>query len=137
MGDLDRHAALGADTDGFGYCFQDGLALAADVGSIDPVIAGDYPAQINDLVCPGEAAGRIDQPGGQAKSAGFQRLDQQQFHALQLGPSRGTVIVSHHRHAECRMACQGGNVDRQAPLLQGIQVLPEGAPLPGDFRRAE
>ena len=131
---LQRHARLPADMDRLGHGFQDRLPFTPHMGRVQALVAGHNPAQRDNLTRICEAAGRIDQPGGQAHGPGRHRLGQQRAHAIQLGGGGRPGVEAHDRHPQGPMAGQGTDVNGQTTVLQRIQVLVKGPPGPGDLR---
>jgi len=131
MRDLHRHTGLTADSDRLGDGLQQRLPLSTDVRGVQPFVAGDDPAQGNDLLGAGVTTGRIDQSCGQPKGPRPQPFVEVRLHPAQLGRGWLALLEPHYRDAQCPMSDQGHKVDRHAASFEHFQVLAKGPPVPG------
>ncbi len=102
---------------GFRHSLQDRLPLTSNVSSVQALVAGNNAAQGDYLGRIGKTAGWINQPGGQAKGPGLQRLNQQPAHGVQFGSGGRPILDTHDGDAKRRVSGQRAHVDAQTAIL--------------------
>ena len=111
---------------------EDRLALAAYVRRVDALVAGDDPAQAQELLGAREAAGRVHEAARHAVRARTQGGVEQPLHAGELAPGDGALGEAHGGEPQSAVTDEGRDVDRVTGTAQRREVLAEGVPVPHD-----
>ena len=151
MDDLDMDTASPGDVDRFLDRRDDVVRFVAEVSEVGSVTTLQYIAERDHFGAVGIAAGRREQPRGQAERTGREPLFEQSRHLLELGQARRPRFHAHHVEPQSVMADQHAGVDRclrkaaevlakgglakRQPGRAGAQVILDQLPLTGEDRR--
>ena len=123
VGDLHRDAGLRADPYRLAHRVEQSERLVAHVRDVDAAVARRHRGERDDLFGRGEAAGDVEQAGGQPEGAFFHRLGDERPHAVQLVARRFAVVAAHDRAADRSLAGEDRPVRTDAGVRDARQVL--------------
>ena len=110
-------------------------ALALDVGRVESAPIACDAGQLGDLVCRGEATGRVDQARREAERSLLHRARERRFHGFHLARGRRTIVPPDAPHAERREADPRADIDRRSLPLEPLEVSVQVAPVDRHARR--
>ncbi len=128
MRDLQRHAALVADTDRLVDGVEQRVGFAAHVREILPATARHRSAQRDQLIGRRIRARRIHQPGRDAKRAGADCLAEQVHHPREFARVGRAVLCAHGGVADRAVADKMHDVDCELRAVEHVEVVFETAP---------
>ena len=128
MRNFDRDSALAPDAHGLFDRRDDRLALAPHVCGVETVVALDDPHELDQLLGRGVAARRVDEPRRQAERALGHARGQQALHGRELAGAGRALVEAHHGDPQGAVTHEGGDVDRAAARLDGVEIPAERAP---------
>ena len=126
MGDLHRDAGLLADADRLVDRLDHQRGLVAQVGDVDAAVLRRHPRQLDHLLGGGEAAGHIEQAGGDAERPLFHGLGDHGLHPLEFGRGRVAVLDADHLRAHRALADENRPVRADAQFLDFAVVVGDG-----------
>ena len=129
--DLDRGPRLAADRDPL----REPLEAAAQVGHVDPSVAGGHPGEPDEFLGAHEGVRDVGQAARQRERPLLHRLGDERLHALEFLLGRVAFLVPDHGGADLSRAHVGDDVRAHPGELQPVEIAPEGGPVALDGRR--
>ena len=101
----------------------------AHVGRVESAPIACDARQLGDLVCRGEATGRVDQARREAERSLLHRARERRFHGFHLDRGRRTIVPPDAPYAERREADPRADIDRRSLPLEPLEVSVQVAPV--------
>ena len=129
MGDVTGDGRFLRDTEDFIERRFHRVALASNVGLIDPTVLRRDLCHLDQLLGAVEAIGRVHERGVDPESAVLHGSAHHVLHPGELLPGRGAVVVAHHHLPWIHGADVRGEVDRWGSALEAPEVIVERSPI--------
>jgi hypothetical protein len=132
-----RQLRVEADPQRLGDRLLHAEAFAAHVRHVDAVMPCGHARQRDQLLGAGKRARRIDQCAREAQRPGAHPAVDELLHAPHLVGRRRTIVEPDHFAPRKRSRHQRAEVDRDAPVLETVEIPVKGGPVHPQAEPAE